>query len=389
MAEWKKVVVSGSAAGLASLSLDTALTVANGGTGATTFTDGGVLVGSGTGAITSLGQATNGQLVIGSTGGDPVLATLTPGANIAITNTAGSITIEATGLNSGTVTSIDTAGTVNGITLTGGPITSTGTVTLGGTLANIANSQLTNSNITIGSTSVALGETASTIAGLILTGVQATGSFSGSFTGDGSGLTGLPTTLLLSGSTGNGSVNLLTQTLSILGGEGIDVVSSGQSITVSGEDASSSNKGIASFASSNFTVTAGDVAFSNDIEIVQDLTIGRNLTVQGTASFQNTTNLDVTDRFIRMASGSTSTGDGGIAIQQTGNLDAEAFGWDSAVSRWGITGSFDASQNLMVPDAFMATVIQGANSDPTTVVAKYTKRGNIFAAADESIWIYS
>jgi hypothetical protein len=34
----------------------------------------------------------------------------------------------------GTVTSISTAGTVNGITLTGGPITSTGTITLGGTL---------------------------------------------------------------------------------------------------------------------------------------------------------------------------------------------------------------------------------------------------------------
>jgi hypothetical protein len=35
---------------------------------------------------------------------------------------------------SGTVTSVATAGTVNGITLTGGPITSSGTVTLGGTL---------------------------------------------------------------------------------------------------------------------------------------------------------------------------------------------------------------------------------------------------------------
>lgn len=34
----------------------------------------------------------------------------------------------------GTVTSIATAGSVNGITLTGGPITSTGTITLGGTL---------------------------------------------------------------------------------------------------------------------------------------------------------------------------------------------------------------------------------------------------------------
>jgi hypothetical protein len=35
---------------------------------------------------------------------------------------------------SGTVTSVGTSGTVNGITLTGGPITSSGTVTLGGTL---------------------------------------------------------------------------------------------------------------------------------------------------------------------------------------------------------------------------------------------------------------
>ena len=37
----------------------------------------------------------------------------------------------------GTVTSIATAGTVNGITLTGGPITATGTVTLGGTLGSV------------------------------------------------------------------------------------------------------------------------------------------------------------------------------------------------------------------------------------------------------------
>ena len=38
------------------------------------------------------------------------------------------------GGGSGTVTSVATSGTVNGITLTGGPITTTGTVTLGGTL---------------------------------------------------------------------------------------------------------------------------------------------------------------------------------------------------------------------------------------------------------------
>lgn len=38
----------------------------------------------------------------------------------------------------GTVTQVSTAGTVNGLTLTGGPITGSGTVTLGGNLALVA-----------------------------------------------------------------------------------------------------------------------------------------------------------------------------------------------------------------------------------------------------------
>lgn len=38
------------------------------------------------------------------------------------------------GTGAGSVTSVDTAGTVNGLTLTGGPITTSGTITLGGTL---------------------------------------------------------------------------------------------------------------------------------------------------------------------------------------------------------------------------------------------------------------
>ena len=139
MANWKKVIVSGSQAELNSLALDTALTVANGGTGASTLTDGGVLLGSGTGAVTALGQATNGQLVIGSTGGDPVLSTLTEGTGVTITNTAGGIEISAAG-SGGTVTEVDATGTVNGITLTTSPgagITGTGTVILGGTLSGV------------------------------------------------------------------------------------------------------------------------------------------------------------------------------------------------------------------------------------------------------------
>ena len=181
MAEWKKVIVSGSAADLASLSLDTALPVGSGGTGASTLTNGGILLGSGTGAVTPLARLTAGQVVIGSTTGDPVNATLTGGSGIAITEGNGSITIAADGLGAGTVTNVATAGSVNGLTLTGGPITTTGTITLGGTLANIANSALTNDSVTIGSTEVTLGSTVTTFAGL--TSVTST-DFVGALTGN-------------------------------------------------------------------------------------------------------------------------------------------------------------------------------------------------------------
>jgi hypothetical protein len=77
------------------------LPVPNGGTGAATLTDHGILLGSGVGAITPLGAATNGQLPIGSTGADPVLANITStGATLAITNGAGTINMETgTGIN--------------------------------------------------------------------------------------------------------------------------------------------------------------------------------------------------------------------------------------------------------------------------------------------------
>jgi hypothetical protein len=62
-----------------------------------TTTDHSLILGNGTGvAIGSLGVATNGQLPIGSSGADPVLATITAGTNITVTNAAGSITLAST-----------------------------------------------------------------------------------------------------------------------------------------------------------------------------------------------------------------------------------------------------------------------------------------------------
>ena len=57
--------------------------------------------------------------------------------------------------NDGTVTSIATSGTVNGITLTGGPITDTGTIALGGTLSGIILTQLDPAAVILSSESFA------------------------------------------------------------------------------------------------------------------------------------------------------------------------------------------------------------------------------------------
>ena len=75
-------------------SWDMPLPVTKGGSGVATLTDHGILLGSGTEDITPLGVATNGQLPIGSTGADPVLAAPTGTANqITVTLGAGTIAL--------------------------------------------------------------------------------------------------------------------------------------------------------------------------------------------------------------------------------------------------------------------------------------------------------
>jgi hypothetical protein len=341
MATWKKIIVSGSNAHLAQIT-SSVLTPTNlvmaGGGGA--LQDSGLTL---TGGVLSVGANS-----ITSTGANSVLTGSFSGSFVGTTDlpdlTQGAGIVPFTYDGSGTAT----------VAVSGAAALNSDAVTKWNGAAFVNSSLTDNGTVVSGASSIQLTGANSSLSG----------SFSGSFQGDGSQLTGIATNLDVSGSDGTGiSIDLKTQDLTI-GGTANEIET-----TVAGT-----------------TVTIG---LPNDVVISQDLTVNRNLTVLGTASFQHTEDLDVADRFIRLASGSNAAGDGGIAIQQSNALDAEVFGFDSGNTRWGVSSSFDASQNAFTPDAFMALSLVGAGTDPTVVSARYQVKGNIFIGSDEGIWIYS
>jgi hypothetical protein len=114
---------------------DSPLTVPNGGSGVATITDHALVVGSGTSAMTVLSAATNGQIPIGSTGADPVLA-LPGGTANQITVTPGAGTLAFSLPQDIGTSSPVVFGTISGTTITG----KTGFITDGDNDADIGDS---------------------------------------------------------------------------------------------------------------------------------------------------------------------------------------------------------------------------------------------------------
>ena len=59
-------------------------------------------------------------------------------------------------------------------------------------------------------------------------------------------------------------VDLDSESLTVTGGEGIDTSATGTTLTVAAEEATSSNKGVASFSTDNFTVSSGAVTIKDE-----------------------------------------------------------------------------------------------------------------------------
>ena len=191
-----------------------------------------------------------------------------------------------------------------------------------------------------------------------------TGSFTGSFVGDGSGLTGIASTLTFSGSTGSDTLNLKTEALNIVGSNGItttvtdnnitlnlptSTVSSSAQVTaflpngtvsssvqiditattgyntfsssISSENSSQNNVLNALNSKTGSYATTGSNTFQGSQVITGSLTISENLTVLGSSSIEyiSQSTLNIGTNLITVNAQNPSVRFGGLAVLDSGS----------------------------------------------------------------------
>ena len=124
--------------------------------------------------------------------------------------------------------------------------------------------------------------------------------------------------------------------------------------------------------STNLTFN-GTTLTANAVSVTNDLTVGGNLTINGDLTYLNTTNTLVEDQFILLGSGSTANGDDkGIIFNGTGgtNGTGAAFFFDGDEDRLSYATTVSHTATAVTPTAYIPLVfdVTGASHTPVTDV---------------------
>ena len=334
--------ISGNAAGLTST-----LSTGTGGTGQTTYT--------------------NGQLLIGNASGSLSKATLTAGSNVTITNGDGTITIAATSGGSGTVTSVNASGGTTGLTFSGGPITSSGTLTMAGTLdadnGGTGQTSYTNGQLLIGNSAGGLTKATLTAgSGISITNgngsitLTAAGSGLGDVTGPASATDNA--VALFNGTTGKiikNSADLTYTASTFWANLGVGGTSTTAKLNVGGTLGAAGTLGaVKSYAYTN----EGEVVYNSGIGNVDDAAGFRNkLSLQASGSITNYSHFAAYQNSIPF--GSSVTNQYGFYVDSSLASASLNIGYysnvSSAASNWNFYSAGSAS-NLFVGDTLFGAV---------------------------------
>jgi hypothetical protein len=408
MATWKKVIVSGSSANLTTLQVDN-------------LTSGQVVIGGGTGnlsttAINGTGNilATNGATSVvmsGSFSGSfqgngsgltGVTATFPITAKTDLTST------DQFFINDGTSKYVTYGNLLTDLAGTNLAVEGTDSLTLASTITgitSISSTSFTGSLLGTATTaSYVLNAVSASFASNALTANSATNATNVAVTDTTTG-TGPYYVMFADGTTGNRAVRVDSTALTFNATTNtLTVTSSYANQALSASYAASTNNITNAITNNtdNYILTAtGGGAINGEsnlqfngstLTVTGNAVITNNLTVQGTASFQNTTNLQVADRFVLFASGSNAAGDGGIVVQQATQDVGELFGYENSINRWGFTSSFTANGSSFTAAAYVTSTEVGTAVPTAAPVYGGASNGfgNIYVKTDTGdIYIYA
>ena len=191
-----------------------------------------------------------------------------------------------------------------------------------------------------------------------------TSTITGSFVGNGSQLTGLVTALKISGSNGsNDSVDLLTDVLTITGSGIVTAIVTNNTLTLSAVNSSTTQKGVASFDSDDFSVSTGNVSIKANGVRAANL----NADVAGTGL-----SLDGVDNSLEVDYGSTS----GTAVEGNTNLTIQGTANEIQISSGSVTLGAGGTVTIGLPDS--VTIATASIQNNLSVGNNLTVVGNLY-----------